>query len=522
MTLAEQAAKAGAEGASAGAAVNIFLVHGTFAQGAAWTDPQHSPLCKAIAQALAHRPLAFHALTWTGNNSHADRKSAGQALADALREATRAAHAGPCFVVGHSHGGAVITHAIKDDPTLAAQLGGVVFLSTPFIHLTRRHFSKYLAWALGAILFVLCMAGAGLFAEWAMRALGAADWVTRAVVVAALAQVLLLFAYLTEVPADDPAQAVYSRGLWLVPLVLLPIALLGSGLSEYLMREGWSERWATYAGMALALVGFVGGVAAWQRVLASVPLERSKSEAQPKKNRINAAMDWLIEDFAVRNLNPSTTLFVRTSGDEATAALGWVQAISRLISEIIARVVGVFTRHGRKLMWAVILFCGAVITVATVSNYAAVFSGARWGDLWQNILKIQDFQTVLIDQFLNQFWYVLRVVSLFLGIGLALCALMLSVFNRAFGRWFLWTALFLEVTVESVPPGKWQLLQLDTKDESASWDGVQASTLAHSQSYSDARAIAAVAEWISFRSQKSEIRGQGSGIRDKRVDPVAR
>jgi alpha-beta hydrolase superfamily lysophospholipase len=515
MTLAEQAAKAGAEGASAGAVVNIFLVHGTFAQGAAWTDPQHSPLCKAIAQALAHRPLAFHALTWTGNNSHADRKSAGQALADALCEATQAAHAGPCFVVGHSHGGAVITHAIKDDPTLAAQLDGVVFLSTPFIHLTRRHFSKYLAWALGAILLILLLAGALVFTEWAMRTAGATAWVSRAMLVLAIVEAVLIFGYLTELPKEDSGKVHPGRAALFAPLVVLPPVLLGSGGAEYLMHSGWSEAWATRAGVVITALCAAVGIVIAGRWFPHAMQADIKMKGVQTPTRIGVAVDWLIEDFAVRHLRPEATLFVRTTGDEATAALGWVQAVSRLIGEVIARIVGVFTRYGGKVVWLVVVIVGAALMMATLSNLIALYSNARWSEfssIWHNLVAYQDMQGTIFERVANQVWSVLKIVSIGSGLCLAIFALILTVFNRAFGRWFLWTALFLEVTVESVPPGKWQLLQLDTKDESASWDGVQASTLAHSQSYSDARAIAAVAEWISVRSQNSEGGGQRSEL----------
>jgi len=58
------------------------------------------------------------------------------------------------FIIAHSHGGNVVLYAVRESPLMRSQLGGLVFLSTPFLHVERRDQSVYLsAWiVLGVLL----------------------------------------------------------------------------------------------------------------------------------------------------------------------------------------------------------------------------------------------------------------------------------------------------------------------------------------------------------------------------------
>lgn len=89
----------------------VVLVHGTGAtavsdEGSAWWQRSGSLWLELNSQGL--RPEAF---IWTGDNSESARRDAGLALARQLKAAIAVGHY--VHLVGHSHGGSVITHAMQ-------------------------------------------------------------------------------------------------------------------------------------------------------------------------------------------------------------------------------------------------------------------------------------------------------------------------------------------------------------------------------------------------------------------------
>lgn len=81
----------------------------------------------------------------------------------------------------------------------------------------------------------------------------------------------------------------------------------------------------------------------------------------------------------------------------------------------------------------------------------------------------------------------------------ALIVFTLAAFGRAFGRWFLWSALFVNVSVEPVPPGRWTLWQFEGDNEAGDLDLDQSAPLAHSLPYQESRVVDAVADWLADR-----------------------
>ena len=140
----------------------IYLVHGTFANGAKWVDAASD-----FGQALNEKvqgAIAIVPVRWSGCNTFRARHVAARQLAGAIADITSAAtEAGndslTQFVVGHSHGGNVATIATSSEAT-AASIDGAVTMGTPFIAVESRAFRPIID--LGTALF------AALFAAWAV------------------------------------------------------------------------------------------------------------------------------------------------------------------------------------------------------------------------------------------------------------------------------------------------------------------------------------------------------------------
>ena len=130
----------------------ITLIHGTFAPDAAWTR-RGSPFISELANAFEGR-VRIERFPWTARNSIFDRRMEAERLIDHLWRATPGV---PHFLIAHSHGGNLALYAaeaLKGEDVI----GGVVCLSTPFLHATVRDVgylnSKVLQDAFAAILFI--------------------------------------------------------------------------------------------------------------------------------------------------------------------------------------------------------------------------------------------------------------------------------------------------------------------------------------------------------------------------------
>lgn len=149
----------------------ICLVHGTFARNAAWVQSD-SAFCAALRARLPE--ARFVDFGWSGSNHHTSRAEAGAALARKIGE--EGGREGLVYFVGHSHGGNVCLHALRD-PDIARAVRGIVFLGTPFFHVEQRDIQRFvsivaptLAWVLGLLLLTLA---SGLLLAGTYQVLGA-------------------------------------------------------------------------------------------------------------------------------------------------------------------------------------------------------------------------------------------------------------------------------------------------------------------------------------------------------------
>ncbi|MES3023815.1 MAG: hypothetical protein V4857_19795 [Pseudomonadota bacterium] len=114
----------------------VTLVHGTFAPHAQWTTPG-SLLYESIKREYGEL-AEIHTFVWSGENSHAARLGAGEALGAHLARLSASAMHKKHLIIAHSHGGNVALYALKCRPDLIPSLAGLVTMATPFLTVRRR------------------------------------------------------------------------------------------------------------------------------------------------------------------------------------------------------------------------------------------------------------------------------------------------------------------------------------------------------------------------------------------------
>lgn len=113
----------------------VFLVHGTWAGDADWTQDK-SPFVSCLKTHLQPVKIEFRRFCWSGSNTHTHRLRAAEKLRGQLSQSLRDAPGLPHFIVGHSHGGSIACYALRDHD-LRKAISGVICLGTPFLHMQR-------------------------------------------------------------------------------------------------------------------------------------------------------------------------------------------------------------------------------------------------------------------------------------------------------------------------------------------------------------------------------------------------
>ena len=135
--------------------VAIFLIHGTFARGAAWTtqDSTFRTQLEKDLNALNYHDVRFHVFEWNGRNTHKDRRQAAVCFERILRSSIRRDPSTRHFVVAHSHGGNIAIRALRRSRHFSEMPVGVITLATPFLKFTKMP-SSFIIWPLLSLGFV--------------------------------------------------------------------------------------------------------------------------------------------------------------------------------------------------------------------------------------------------------------------------------------------------------------------------------------------------------------------------------
>jgi pimeloyl-ACP methyl ester carboxylesterase len=511
--------------------VHVVLVHGTFARNATWTEPS-SALCASIAQHLAGHSVRFHRPQWSGANNHRDRVSAGAELARYVLELIEWEPA-PCFLVGHSHGGTVITQALRQSPELAEVVEGSIFLSTPFIQIRRKDYYKDLMRF--AHFFVMVFVWA--FVLGTLIVGGAALSLPRPLILAGfpacmiLSMVLFWGAMHAQSWRDVGQKFLSNRSFLVFASVLI---LIAATLDEFDVGWKWMPilRWLIVWGG-----GLLGGLAAVIFVIKCVGPD--KPEPGEKPLRLEQAIAATEDLFDIRNMRADRALFIRGNSDEANAGLVWIQVVHRLWSLVIAlplRVVELVTnftlwpaiwrRQRRPFRILLGVLAGLVlgpalfilVGVIVVGSWDAAFRMFGAADPYQVMKRFNSFANsisvldVLFPAFAALGYASLGSYPLMLGC-LAIGSLGLVTLGRAFGGWFVFTSAFLEISIEPVPPGRWRLLQIRTPDPIEDWHPLATAGRAHAV-YLSAEAQDAVGTWIRSRREASAAMSESLARRE--------
>jgi hypothetical protein len=117
----------------------VTLIHGTWAKDAAWTQ-EDSSLAKRLSE-MAGCTVRLTRFQWSGRNTFRARFRAAEELKVHIQKLERDNPSAPHFLIAHSHGGNVSLQAMTD-PDIASLVSGVVCLSTPFLFVRPRSFSR--------------------------------------------------------------------------------------------------------------------------------------------------------------------------------------------------------------------------------------------------------------------------------------------------------------------------------------------------------------------------------------------
>jgi hypothetical protein len=123
-------------------ALRIFLVHGTFAKHADWTQDE-SPFCRHFHEELGD--VHLFRTPWTARNTTRARQAGVETLSTQLRDSLAVNVSDQHLVIGHSHGGTIAFQTVNC--TEFVERVGVVLLSTPVLTPRKRRLSARLKFA---------------------------------------------------------------------------------------------------------------------------------------------------------------------------------------------------------------------------------------------------------------------------------------------------------------------------------------------------------------------------------------
>jgi hypothetical protein len=289
----------------------VLLIHGTNSgspsdTGTIWWQ-RGSALTTSLQEALGDTVECQpdrHVFHWSGINSEKERRAAGHELAKWLMRFE--AEGQPYHLIGHSHGGSVIWHALR---TVIAKGGKLSTLrswatvGTPFLHFAARRLSWW--WIVPAI------------------AVGVAT--------AVAAPEIITYAQVIVDALSDPSTSRYALLglplLWMIPLAMLAALSLRLATFANASRQVRQERkyarraydtlWQRYAGFWCEVDEAIGGLAS-TLVIPTAIVPRMHSAAKSPVKRVLAML--------AAPVRSSYNMFIARASDEFI----WDRVSSRL------------------------------------------------------------------------------------------------------------------------------------------------------------------------------------------------
>jgi hypothetical protein len=435
----------------------IFLVHGTFARNAPWTQ-NDSPLVINLKKKLGGN-TRVEAIEWSGRNSFTARQEAADIIVQKLNELPQDA---PVAFIAHSHGGSALAYAAKKNPEAFQCVRASVMLATPFFGFSARPGYKSLLLAIIVGLAYLIF-----------QLMFALDW--------------LMVTIFFQSPLDEKILSQFGKGdananvSEIIELLLfVGISVLRTMLIVFIAITLWTER--------------KGGM---QQFFDST-VERSKH--------------WDTTTAKIPN-----SLFIRSMGDEVGLGLGTLQLIVSVINRILLTFALAVERFGRfiadpkkavlRVIIVVVIYgiSGIMSFLIGDDQVTTRFTPSTW--IWEEIKAIENFRTnfsnplfanivaifayLIIAFFICCFGFsFLIVISFFFG-WLALCA---------FGSFSLPTAIMTELGIEPTPEGYNKFYNVPwSRDMTDLQDGREG--LRHSDPYSTKSVIDFVSNHIDLAIQ---------------------
>ncbi len=422
--------------------VIFHLLHGTFASKAKWIE-ESSPFTQELKSRI-DGTCKFSPLRWSGRNSFAARLQAKDKIARELQAYDASSE--KRIVCAHSHGGSVLSYALRDHDALHAKVHGFVFLSTPFC----------------------------------------------------LYRILPSWRFILNVALSP------------ISLLALYILIYGVSVPLYFAAFAVVERFGsanTAMAVAVSLATFV------QIVISILVLSRINRWKRRWMRKFHQKAAFVSRSLTC-TLRPGTNaIFIRSSGDEAAAALAVTQGVQWLVLILNSVLASIFSRVSYVLEfrrirnWPAMLLGSAAVAVANGVAVAGVTSyvvpDPSYFVFVERIVANADdlFSRAWNEAILLKYSFafmlgagVLLMLAVATVIAFLILTVVLLVFNwlltLPFGRLPFLIGGVTQVAVETTPPGEWSVVH-------ATWEGEKPRGLfwRHSNPYLNKSVFAVIARW---------------------------
>jgi hypothetical protein len=429
--------------------ITVTLVHGTWAKRTPWIDPEKSSLCAYLRQQFGDT-ISFDAFPWDGTNREEARQRGSHAL---LSLYAAGSNLNQHFFIGHSHGGSVLAYALHNDADFARSVGGVAFLSTPFIQAREASPPVWIWRMLLVVIFALLSTTGILILVVLHHEMGSPNLPGIAIVLS----VLLVLALVLAIQA------------WITRHVKAPLSAMVSASASRIVRE--------------------------------VDLSDLRHrDLEEKTLIIRTNGDEASSGMAAAHI--LTRLLVEIPSQLSYLPTRLKEFVKHCWLKIIAPLERSPQSPKAKLLTASVFFFVLLMTVVVPA-----LSDHLQGH-WSILLSGHDLFWKTLFMVYELALYAFFAVAC-LSAALAVLAVpMIAILSRvAYGRWQLLSSFLIELSVEPTPPGRWQVHQLDLRNKPGENRENSLMYLAHSLSYDDPRTHQIIETWLRARLTETDTGG---------------